>query len=378
MKITTLVTCLIVAFGWATELLAQFVPVVAKQRSIHYLIQPDEPAREIAREEGTYFRSSSGSVLDTMEQVKGPYRGRHSSTLLDSSTRSTYDLDRDLKVATLKQVQSERFRPAALRPDSAVDEGVIEGLDCLVMRMESPFNPQESVGKVWWAKDAVVVIKSEHTFGRERVVRELYDIRFAEPEPSVFKLPENYKIEDSQWKEQKLLEAYAAGTPISQALADPDMIPRIRQGTLGATLPDVTGTRLNGDEESLSDYQGRIVLLNFWATWCAPCITALPQLRELVGKLPPDRFTLLAISVDKEVGTVTKFIEDEPMPWTNWHSGKESAIVRLMRIRGYPTYVLADENGKILSRYRGLTPPFLSLIEDAVDHLGKFGSTQGL
>lgn len=175
-----------------------------------------------------------------------------------------------------------------------------------------------------------------------------------------------------------MLDAYAAGTPISQALADPDLIPRIRQGTLGATLPDVTGTRLNGVEESLSDYQGRIVLLNFWATWCAPCIAALPQLRELVAKLPPDRFTLLAISVDKELGTVTEFIEDEPMPWTNWHSGKESDVVRLMRTRGYPTYVLADENGKILSRYGGLIPPFISLIENAVDELGKFGSTQGL
>ena len=378
MKTTTLVTCLIFVFGGATQLLAQFVPVIAKQRSIHYLIQPDDTAREIAREEGTYFRSSSGSVLDTMEQVKGPYRGRHSSTLMDSSTRSTYDLNHHLNVATLKQVRPGPFRPVALSSDSAVDEGVIEGLDCLAMRIVSPSNPEESVGKVWWAKDAVVVIKRDSTFGRERVVRELYDIRFAEPEPSVFQLPEEYKIEDSQWKEQKLLEAYATGTPISQALANPDMIPRIREGTLGATLPEVMGTRLNGVEESLSDYQGRIVLLNFWATWCAPCIAALPQLRELVDRLPPDRFTLLAISVDKELGTVTRFIEDEPMPWTNWHSGKESDIVRLMRIRGYPTYVLADENGKILSRYRGLIPPFISLIENAVDHLGKFGSTQGL
>ena len=378
MKITTLVTCLIFVFGGTTDLLGQFVPVIAKQRNIHYLIQPDDTDMEIVREEGSYFRSSSGSVLDTIEQVKGPHKGRQISTLMDSSTRSTYDLDHDLKVATLKQVRREPFRPAELTRSAAVDEGVIEGLDCLVMSIVSASNPEESVGKVWWAKDAVLLIKRDSTFGRERIVRELYDIRFTEPEPSVFQLPGNYKIEDSQWKEQNLLEAYAAGTPISQALADPDMIPSIRQGTLGAALPDVTGTRLSGVEESLSHYQGRIVLLNFWATWCAPCITALPQLRELVAKLPANRFTLLAISVDEEPGTVTRFIEDEPMPWTNWHSGMESDVVRLMRISGYPTYVLTDENGKILSRYRGLIPPFISLIEDAVDHLEKFGSTQGL
>ena len=379
MKITTWVTCLIFVFGGATELLAQFVPVVAKQKSVHYRVESDGTETEVARKEGAYFRSSSGFVMDTLTQVKGPYQGEHRSTLMDSSTRKTYAVDHNLKEATLKQVRPGPFRPFALRPDAAIDEGVIAGLDCLAIPVLSPSNPEESMGKDWWAKEAKVRVKTDYTFlGRERVVRELYDIQFTEPDSSVFKLPANYSIDDSQWKEENLLRAYADGTPISQTLADEEMLPRIRQGTLGATLPAVTGSRLNGVEESLSDYRGRIVLLNFWATWCAPCISALPQLRELVGNLPVDRFSLVAISVDEELGTVTRFIEDESMPWTNWHSGMESDIVRLMRIRGYPTYVLADENGKILSRTRGLMPPFTSLIEDAVDHLGEFGNTQGL
>ena len=379
MKITTWVTCLILVFGGATELLAQFVPVVAKQKSVHYRVESDGTETEVARKEGAYFRSSSGSVMDTLTQVKGPYQGEHRSTLMDSSTRKTYAVDHNLKEATLKQVRPGPFRPFALRPDAAIDEGVIAGLDCLAIPVLSPSNPEESMGKDWWAKEAKVRVKTDYTFlGRERVVRELYDIQFTEPDSSVFKLPASYSIDDSQWKEEALLRAYAAGTPISQTMADPDMIPSIRQGTLGATLPAVTGSRLNGVEESLSDYRGRIVLLNFWATWCAPCISALPQLRDLVANLPEDRFSLVAISVDEELGTVTRFIEDEPMLWTNWHSGMESDIVRLMRIRGYPTYVLVDENGKILSRTRGLMPPFTSLIEDAVDHLGEFGNTQGL
>ena len=379
MKITTWVTCLIFVFGWETELLAQFVPVIAKKRSVHYRVESDGTETAIVRKEGAYIRSSSGSVTDTLTQVKGPNQGEHRSTLMDSSTRKTYAVDHNLKEATLKQVRAEPFRPVALKPDSADDEGVIEGLDCLAKRMLSPSNPEESIGKVWWAKEAKVVVKIDHTFlGRERIVTELYDIQFTEPDSSVFKLPANYSIDDSQWKEENLLRAYAAGTPVSQTLADEDMLPRIRQGTLGASLPDVTGKRLNGVEEPLSDYQGRVVLLNFWATWCAPCIAALPQLRDLVANLPEDRFSLVAISVDEELGTVTRFIEDEPMPWTNWHVGKGSDVARLMRIRSFPTYVLADENGRILSRTRGLMPPFTSLIENAVDHLGEFGNTQGL
>ena len=137
------------------------------------------------------------------------------------------------------------------------------------------------------------------------------------------------------------------------AEAEADLVRSIRHGTVGATLPEVTGTRVDGVEESLSDYRGRVVLLDFWATWCAPCIDVLPDLRKLVAELSADRFALVAISVDEELETVTRFMEDEPMPWTNWHAGLGSDIVRLLRVQAYPTYVLVDENGRILVRPRG-------------------------
>ena len=373
MRLGALLTCLIFAFGWTTELLAQFVPVIAKQRSVHYAVQSDGTEMEVKREEGTYFRSSSGSVLDTMARVEGKNQGRRSSTLMDSSTRRTYVLNHNLKEAILKQVRTEPFRPLELRPDRAVDEGVIAGLDCLAMPVLSFGNREESIGKVWWAKKAKLRVKTETNFGRGRQVRELYDIRFAEPEPSVFKIPADFKIDDTTWKEERSLEVYAPGTKRSQPLAAAEFR-SLRRGR----LPDVAGTRLDGVEERLSDYRGRILLLDFWATWCGPCVAALPKLRELVAGLPADRFALVGISGDEELETVTRFIEDEPMPWTNWHVGEGSDLERLLRIRGYPTYVLADENGKILTRTGSLAPPFISLIEKAVDHLGEFGSTRQL
>lgn len=373
MRLGVLPTCLIFVFGLPTELVAQFVPVIAKQRSVHYLVQADGTEMEVKREEGTYFRSSSGSVLDTMARVEGKNQGRRSSTLMDSTTRRTYVLNHRLKEATLKQVRTEPFRPFVLRPERAIDKGVIAGLDCLAMPVLSPGDPEESIGKVWVAREANLRVKTEINFGRGRQVRELYDIRFAEPEPSVFKIPADYKIDDTTWKEEKSLEVYASGTKRSQPPAAAEFR-SIRRGR----LPDVAGTRLDGVEERLSDYRGRIVLLDFWATWCGPCVAALPKLRELVAGLPADRFALVGISGDEELETVTRFIEDEPMPWTNWHVGEGSDLERLLRIRGYPTYVLADENGKILTRTGSLSHPFISLIEKAVDHLGEFGSTRQL
>lgn len=67
------------------------------------------------------------------------------------------------------------------------------------MRVISPYDPEASIGKVWWARNARVIVRSESTFGLERIVRELYDIQFTEPDSSVFEFPANYTIDDSEW-----------------------------------------------------------------------------------------------------------------------------------------------------------------------------------
>ena len=115
-------------------------------------------------------------------------------------------------------------------------------------------------------------------------------------------------------------------TPRTFAQAEADLIASIEHATVGSTLPEWTGRRLDGTEEPLSAYRGRVLLIDFWATWCAPCIDALPELREMVADLPADRFALLAVSVDEELETVTEFMEREAMPWYNWHLGRSSAV----------------------------------------------------
>ena len=103
--------------------------------------------------------------------------------------------------------------------------------------------------------------------------------------------------------EEEPFAANVGGTPHAArtfAEAEADLVAGIRHAAVGGTLPELTGRRLDGREEPLSAYRGRVLLIDFWATWCVPCIVALPELRALVADLPADQFALLAVSVDEE------------------------------------------------------------------------------
>ena len=155
-------------------------------------------------------------------------------------------------------------------------------------------------------------------------------------------------VEEDSSEDPEWLSAPGAPAPRTFAQAEADLIARVRHATVGGTLPEWIGRRLDGTEEPLSAYRGRVLLIDFWATWCGPCIVVLPHLRELVADLPAERFALLAISVDDDVKTVTEFMKQEAMPWYNWHLGLSLDLEHILDVRGFPTYILADEHGVIL------------------------------
>ena len=155
------------------------------------------------------------------------------------------------------------------------------------------------------------------------------------------------------------------GTPIpfqTLAEAERDLLYNLNHLTVGRKLPNVIAKRLDGVEEDFSNFQNQTVLIDFWATWCGPCIKSLPDLRELSAQLPANSFEILSISVDEEVDTVAEFQSEEPMPWANWHVGPRHQILETWAVRGYPTYVLVDAVGTIAARTHRLDDPFISLI----------------
>ena len=136
-----------------------------------------------------------------------------------------------------------------------------------------------------------------------------------------------------------------------------------KQLNLGEPLPVVTAMTLEGEEQSLDHFKGKVVLVDVWATWCGPCIAGLPKLREVADKFAGTDFELLSVSADDKAETVVDFLEDEDLPWNHWHIGAGGDVHKEWNIRGYPTYMLIDRDGTLLARGHGLTDEMISLIE---------------
>jgi thiol-disulfide isomerase/thioredoxin len=119
---------------------------------------------------------------------------------------------------------------------------------------------------------------------------------------------------------------------------------------IGRKAPDAVSKNLEGNEVRLSDHRGKVVILNFWATWCGPCRAMLPHERELYEKHADDPFVMISISADDDKQEVIEFQKNEPMPWTNWYEGPGGELMTQWNIRYFPTIYVIDSNGVI--RYK--------------------------
>jgi len=140
---------------------------------------------------------------------------------------------------------------------------------------------------------------------------------------------------------------------------------------LGAVIPGYTASTLEGDSISLSSLRGEVVLLNLWATWCAPCRKETPFLQELFEQRKADGLHLVGVSLDSgaAVEQVKKFVQDYGVTYTILHD-PENRAMELYRVLGLPATFLVDREGVL--RWMRYGPvgetdqDFLSALEDAL------------
>jgi thiol-disulfide isomerase/thioredoxin len=120
-----------------------------------------------------------------------------------------------------------------------------------------------------------------------------------------------------------------------------------------ATAPVVSLTEPGGATVDLSDFKGKLVLVNFWATWCEPCIREMPSMERLQSRLG-DRIVVLAVSEDRGGSkAVDPFIEKLGLKSVKIYVDPKSAVGRAFEVKGLPTSFLIDPDGKVVGRVEG-------------------------
>lgn len=105
---------------------------------------------------------------------------------------------------------------------------------------------------------------------------------------------------------------------------------------------------------TLGDYKGKIVLLNFWATWCAPCRKEMPQLSELQEEFGGDDFEVLTLATGRNSPAgIQKFFDDTGITNLPRHQDPRQAVAREMAVLGLPITVLLNREGEEIARLRG-------------------------
>jgi thiol-disulfide isomerase/thioredoxin len=100
--------------------------------------------------------------------------------------------------------------------------------------------------------------------------------------------------------------------------------------------------------------KGKVVLLNFWATWCAPCVTELPTLDRLQGALGGDKFEVVAVSVDlKGIEKVGPFWKEKGYKHLQIRLDQRGTMMKAFRTRGLPTTFLVDHEGNVVGYLEG-------------------------
>lgn len=121
-----------------------------------------------------------------------------------------------------------------------------------------------------------------------------------------------------------------------------------------APVPEVAFVDGEGRELSLADFEGQVLLVNFWATWCGPCRREMKDLDELQARLGGEAFQVLAISSDREgLPAVEKFYQDNGLQHLGLYNDKTVQTQRAFEVKGLPTTVLVDARGREVGRLLG-------------------------
>jgi thiol-disulfide isomerase/thioredoxin len=139
--------------------------------------------------------------------------------------------------------------------------------------------------------------------------------------------------------------------------------------SIGDVAPQFQGTTLKGEKFDLTDFQGKVILIDFWASWCGPCRQEMPYLIELQQKYKKSDFEIIAVNIDDKISNAIKFINEISgtinFPVIN---DSQQEIPPKFQIKGMPSTILVDKKGVIRYWHTGFKNSYK---EDYVSEIDK-------
>ena len=171
--------------------------------------------------------------------------------------------------------------------------------------------------------------------------------------------------------EKLLREVAGAGLAVDPRIVEAaenelSRVEALRRIKVGAPAANITGTSNRGKKIDLAAYRGKVVLLDFWAAWCAPCRMEMPNVIKTYNEFHKKGFEIIGVSLDEDRAQFDNFIRENKMEWPQLFDGKgwQNGAARSYAVNAIPATFLIDRTGKI--RYKNLRGPML---REAVEKL---------
>ncbi len=115
---------------------------------------------------------------------------------------------------------------------------------------------------------------------------------------------------------------------------------------------NMTFTATDGTAVDLTQYRGKVVLLDFWATWCGPCREEVPNVVAAFHRFHDQGLEVIGVSLDRDLGTMTQFTADNGMTWPQNFDGQgwDNALARHYGVRAIPAMYFFDKKGRLVTR----------------------------
>jgi peroxiredoxin/YHS domain-containing protein len=134
---------------------------------------------------------------------------------------------------------------------------------------------------------------------------------------------------------------------------------------LPRSAPELNATGLDGKKVALADLKGKVVLIDFWATWCKPCVKSMPAVDKIYAARKDQGFVALGLSIDEDTKKVAPFLKKKPVSYPILLDAAKEPTWAAYRVKAVPAMFLVDRSGQIVAQWTG--EPKMAEVEKAID-----------